>query len=427
MTTSRSPSRRARFTKAFLQSLKPPLHGRDYWHDTAVPGLLAQVTNKGAISFAIQRRVNGKPVRVTLGRFPPMTIESARRLAHEHLARMAEGINPNFEKRECKARALTLSETLQDYLDTKPLKPKTKALYQWLVEDQAGAFADWKDFPLIAITRDQVERRHRQLMERSPGIAELACNVLSALFNFARSKYEIAGKPLVEDNPVRRLAATGARRTLPRRRGYIKPAKMRAWWQATEALDPTPRDLLRLLLLTGLRKNEGASLRWDNIDLIEGTLHVPETKNSRPLTLPLSDWLSAMLADRANNTDRLGTSYVFPSTTGRGHFTGALSACHRVAEVADTSRMAHDLRRTFLTTAERLGVPGYSLKALVNHYSSVDTTQGYLQIDTERLRAPMQQIADFILKASGVKDSADVVDLPTVLEVPKKAPLKGHR
>ena len=127
----------------------------------------------------VQHRVNGRPMRVTLGRFPPMTVESARRLAHEHLGRMAEGINPNAEKRDAKARALTLGEVLDDYLNAKTLKSKTQALYRWLVENPTGAFADWKARPLATITRDQIERCHRQLVERSLGIAELACNVRS--------------------------------------------------------------------------------------------------------------------------------------------------------------------------------------------------------------------------------------------------------
>ncbi len=412
MPTSRTAPRRVRFTKAFLQSLAPPPKGRDYWHDTAVPGLLVQVTDKGTMSFAVQRRVNGRPVRVTLGRFPPMTVESARRLAHQQLSRMAEGIDPNAEKRERKARAITVQEVLNDYLAARNLKPKTQALYRWLVEDPAGAFVDWKARPLVTLTRDQIERRHRQLVERSPGVAELACNVLSALFNFARGKYEHNGRPLVEDNPVLRLSATGARRALPRRQGYIPPAKLGAWWQATETLESTPRDLLRLLLLTGLRKNEGAALRWEHVDLIGGTLHVPETKNRRPLTLPLSDWLRAMLTDRQADAERIGSPYVFPSTSGRGYFVTALPCCHRVAEAAGVPRMAHDLRRTFITVAESLDVPAYTLKALVNHHAGNDVTQGYLQINVERLRVPMQRVTDFILKAAGVKTTAALVETP---------------
>ena len=411
MAPPRTPPRRARFTKAFLQSLTPPPKGRDYWHDTGVPGLLAQVTPTGSISFAVQRRVNGRPVRVTLGRFPPMTVESARRLAHEHLASMAEGVNPNAEKRDAKARALTLGEVLDDYLSAKSLKPKTQALYRWLVKDPAGAFPDWKARPLATITRDQIERRHRQLVERSPGVAELACNVLSALFNFARGKYEHTARPRGEDNPALRLPPPGARRALTRRQGYIPPAKLGAWWQATEALDPTPRDLLRLLLLTGLRKNEGAALRWAHVDLDARTLHVPETKNRRPLTLPLSDWLLDMLAQRLDDAARTGSLYVFPSAARNGHFTAALPACHRVAETAGVPHMAHDLRRTFITIAESIDVPAYTLKALVNHHVGADVTQGYLQINVERLRDPMQRITDFILKAAGVKTTAPLVEL----------------
>lgn len=412
MAAPKTPPRRLRFTKAVLEALEPPGAGRAYYHDTGVPGLLLQVTAQGAKSFMLQRRVNGRPVRVTLGRFPPMTVEAARRFGQATLARMAEGVNPNAERREARARAITLGEVLDDYLAARTLKPKTVALYRWLVEDPAGAFADWKDRPLLAITRDRVEKRHRELTDRSPGVANLGSSVLGALFNFARAKYEHHGRPLVEDNPVRRLAATRAWCDLPRRQGYLPPAKLADWWNATEALNPTPRDLLRLLLLTGLRKNEAAALRWECVDLSARTLHVPETKNRRPLTLPLSGYLVELLAARLEEAERLGSPYVFPSSIGSGPYTGALEASHRVAAMAATPGMVHDLRRTFITIAESLDVPAYSIKALVNHQTGADVTQGYLQITVERLRGPMQRITDFILKAAGVETGADVVELP---------------
>lgn len=75
--------------------------------------------------------------------------------------------------------------------------------------------------------------------------------------------------------------------------------------------------------------------------------------------------------------------------------------------------MAHDLRRTFITIAESIDIPAYTLKALVNHHVGTDVTQGYLQINVERLRAPMQQITDFILKAAGVQATAPLVEIPT--------------
>jgi integrase len=57
----------------------------------------------------------------------------------------------------------------------------------------------------------------------------------------------------------------------------------------------------------------------------------------------------------------------------------------------------HDIRRTFLTTAEKLGLPYIVLKKLANHSGRNDTTFGYIVVDVERLREPMQKIADHLL------------------------------
>lgn len=401
------PKNRLNFTKTTLAALPVPSSGRTYHHDAKTPGLVLSITENGCRSFLVYRKLNGRPIKVTLGRFPPMTVEQARKRAAGVLAQLVMGIHPLEERRAAKARRVTLADVLGEYLTARTLKPKTRALYRWLVTDPAGAFHDWKDRPLLDISRDMVEKRHRELTARGPGIANLASTLLSALFNFARGKYEHDGRPLVQDNPVRRLAATGAWHDLPRRTGYLSPAKLGAWWQATDLLDPTPRDLLRLLLLTGLRKNEGAGLRWAHVDLTAQTLHVPETKNRRPLTLPLSDYLAALLAARLIEAQATGSPYVFPSPTGKGPYTNVLTASHAAADKADTPGMVHDLRRTFITVAESLDVPTYAIKALVNHHTGADVTQGYLQINVERLREPMQTITDFILKAAGVKPTVE--------------------
>ena len=77
----------------------------------------------------------------------------------------------------------------------------------------------------------------------------------------------------------------------------------------------------------------------------------------------------------------------------------------------------HDLRRTFATVAERLDIPAYALKRLLNHKQSSDVTSGYLVIDVERLRKPMEKITDFVLKAAGERDT------PTLLPYPAKGAL----
>lgn len=60
--------------------------------------------------------------------------------------------------------------------------------------------------------------------------------------------------------------------------------------------------------------------------------------------------------------------------------------------------MLHDLRRNFLTAAERIDVPHYALRKLANHVSASDVTAGYLVVDVERLRGFMEKISQHFLR-----------------------------
>jgi integrase len=71
----------------------------------------------------------------------------------------------------------------------------------------------------------------------------------------------------------------------------------------------------------------------------------------------------------------------------------------------------HDLRRTFITIAESIDVAPYTIKRLVNHTMRNDVTAGYIVSDLERLRGPMQKIADFIAKALLPKPAAPIHNL----------------
>jgi integrase len=80
-----------------------------------------------------------------------------------------------------------------------------------------------------------------------------------------------------------------------------------------------------------------------------------------------------------------------------------------VTAESDVSFTLHDLRRTFATVADALDIPGYAVKALLNHKTGADVTAGYIVVDVERLRKPMQKITDYLLRAAGVQTSAEIV------------------
>jgi len=93
----------------------------------------------------------------------------------------------------------------------------------------------------------------------------------------------------------------------------------------------------------------------------------------------------------------------------RGYLVEPKRQVAKIIEKTDVPFTMHDLRRTFVTIAESLDLPSYSVKALVNHKQGDDVTSGYIQLNVERLRKPMQIITDFILKSAGIR-AAEVIE-----------------
>lgn len=265
------------------------------------------------------------------------------------------------------------------------------------------AFADWQRRPLTSVTREAIARRFKQLRdENGPAWANLCMRVLRALFNFAAGKYaDDRGQSPYAANPVNVLSETKAWAKIDRRQTIIKSHELADWYRAVQGLSNTTiRDYLLLLIFTGLRREEAARLRWQNIDFAGRTLTATETKNRKPHTLPLPDFLHAMLAARR---DSIKGEFVFPGDGARGHLASPKKSKAKVIEATGVSFTLHDLRRTFTTIAESLDLPGYALKRMLNHADGSDVTAGYIVANVERLREPMQKVADYLMRAMKIE------------------------
>jgi len=165
-----------------------------YW-DTETRGLGLRVTKAGVCSFIAQGRVRGttKDRRLTIGTYGAWQIEDARRRAEDYRRLFEDGIDPNDLKKQYEAEQVTLGTVAREYLSRPDkLKPSTVKWINYYVD---RVFADWKDKPVTAITRDMVRERHREVAERgvpgkktpkgAPSSANSAMVNLRALLNFA--------------------------------------------------------------------------------------------------------------------------------------------------------------------------------------------------------------------------------------------------
>lgn len=389
-----------------------------YW-DNSLTGFGVLLSGKtSAKSYVVQRDVNGKTRRVTIGRTNVLSLGDARNDAKLVLAGMYKGIDPKAKRKADASNALTLSEALDAYLTTnRALRPKTTLDYRKAVERYLD---DWLDKPMHEITRDMVEERHRTIQQqvakrsrthlvKGNTSANGTMRVLRLLWN-----HVLARHPDLGENPVRILSQLKTWHPEVRRDGLVKLSDLPAFYNAVtnpEVIpNPIHRDYVLTVLFTGLRRSEAASLRWDDVDLKERVIRLPaiRTKAGRRLDLPMSDYLHDLFT--ARRAIGLDGPYVFSADSRSGHIEEPRFALYAVAKATGIKVTTHDLRRTFITVAEECDIPVFALKGLVNHSMGTDVTAGYVIARPQRLRGPMQKVTDKFKKLIGwVEPEAAVV------------------
>jgi integrase len=399
-----------KLTKSAIDAVLLPATGqRAVYRFEGVIGLELRVSYTGVKAFStFHRKAGGKMERVSLGKYPAITPDQARRKALAVVAALAAGQSVSAERQREKLEAKTLKQVMDDYVATrKDLKPRTK-------KDMGDALRefcpDWLSKPVTKISADLVKKRHKKHgEERSPARANLACRYLRALFNFAAAEYQDdIGKPLVDSNPVAKLSQTKAWFKVERKQTYLRVEDIGPWLNSVLALPNSDmQDYFLTLLLTGLRRTEAMKLTWSDVDLRAKTLICRDPKNGRDHVMPLSDYLFELMMRRKASAR---SPLVFADSLGR-----ALSNIRYSQETVTTASgikwSPHDLRRTFVTVAERLDFPFSVLKRLLNHAEKDNVTMGYIGADVERLREPMQKITDYVLRTAGVRETAEVIPL----------------
>ena len=410
---------RESFTQRYIDNLPLPEKGkRTSYFDSKINGLGVRVTCSGTKSFIVLRKHKGRPTRVTLGRYPDMTVQQARTEAQKALSKLSIGINPTDEKRDQMASDITLAEAFEDYIKArKSLKPSTVDDYRKAMKQ---SFSDWMNKPLASINKDKIRKRHEKRGLESKARANNAMRVLRAVFNFASEVYEDRnGVSRFPTNPVTVLSKTKAWHKVERRKTYLPKETLPAWFDAVlniESHHPQSkagivREYLLFMLFTGTRREEAASLKWADVNLPEKVFTLNETKNSEVVTLPLCRYLVDRLTQWRLQTPG---EYLFTSEESRtGHIVSPDKQLQRVKEKSGVPFTIHDLRRTFITIAEGLDISSYSIKRLVNHKTldSIDVTAGYVVSDIERLRLASEKVSKAILRTANINQFEGVVPI----------------
>lgn len=398
-----------------------------------------RVSTQGKRVFIVMGRVLGKSVQFTVGPYGVLTEDAARKKARKLLQDMREGIDPRDSKRADEAMKVTLQEVCDAYVERPgKLKESSKAEMKRHVEK---VFAAWKDKPIVAITEEGVRKRHREMVEKglngkrgAPASANAAMVTLRILLNYAGRQYRRGeGTPLVQRNPVEVLkdhwAPLGSRTER-----YIDRRKVGDVWNALQAARENPKnrdalagiDLTIFALLTGCRRDEGATLQWSNVNIDDHDpsncwWHLDDRKRGDPIWLPLSSQAVALLkarravVDEAIAEGKETSPFVFPSWSKAGHIRDARAPMQTISGIVGKHLSLHDLRRSFTNYAMReCLIEKFRVDLLTGHKPAQEdiTARAYLDLARlEWLQPEVQRIGDWIEQQAAVAASKNVIPL----------------
>ncbi|MAE50729.1 MAG: hypothetical protein CMH27_02855 [Micavibrio sp.] len=387
-------SRKISITPTAISKLKAG--EKDYVvRDTTLRGFQIKVPPKGELVYQVEARLGGKGAvkKFKIGNVKSLPLDTARKNASIALQNIRSGIDPLIEKRRKLHEGILLKDLLQKYLDAKTLKERTKNDYIKLANTR---LTQWLNHRVIDITNHEVTDWYVKGRSR-PVNTEHAFRLLNALMVYAR------GLQIIKESPCQMVTDTKIRRPIRKRTEHLEinsdlePFLIAlSQYNFVKDSEKTARDVIVLILTTGLRSQEARSLKWGNIDFARKRFTIPDPKNRRPHVVPMTPLTYTMFRMREQLPDK--TDYVFriKGNTKSPHVTDIRKTIKNICVKAEIKTVTpHDMRRTFSTTLNSLGVGFADQKHLMNHKEKDVTLSHYIQPNIEVLRGHLFKVVDF--------------------------------
>jgi integrase len=403
----------SKLTKRAVDALAPPMTKQTVLWDTDLKGFGVRVLPSGLKTFIVQyRNAEGVKRRINIGRYGVLTVEKARALAMLKLAAVIGGEDPAEEARQAR-RGMTVEEMCDWYL----------------TEARSGNILGRKNLPIKKTSLDMDESRIRThikpllgkrivkhltvadveqmqtdvkngktakprsggrggMASGGAGVAPRCVGTLQAIIGHAKHK------GLLEVHPTQ-----GAKKLASKKRtrrlsvAEIELIGKAIAYAEANGENPVALGVLRILLLTGYRREEGQAMQRTWVNAADGYVAFPDTKGGAQIRAIGP----AAIRIIEKQTAIVGNSHVFPSGVGSGPFT-AVSAClRRICKLVGVEDVTpHTLRHTFGSVAGDLGFSELTIRAMLGH-ASQNVTQHYVHID-EALKLAVKRTSDEIEK-----------------------------
>jgi integrase len=383
--SSTAVARRFHFTKKRIDALVTRAT-RIYFYDDQCRGLAIAVNPTGKKVFVLYRKVKGRPQRIKIGFYPDLSIEQARAEAMRLNSEIAQGRDPQAERRNVRAE-MSLQELFDTFL-TLYAKERTR---RWKDSEAMFNFhlRSWRFRKLSSIKRSEVVALHAHIgRTRGQYVANRTIELLRSMFNRARSDWGYEG-----ENP-----AAGVRSFKERKRArFLDGNELPAFLEALEREpNETIRDFFWTCLLTGGRRRNVQSMEWKEIDWQRAEWVIPagKAKADEVIRVVLHPAVIEILKRRQASSL---SSWVFPGRGESGHLEDPSACWRRILKEAGIENLrVHDLRRTHGSWMAAAGTSLPIIGKALGH-TSLAATSIYSQLNLDPVRLAVNKAVDAML------------------------------
>jgi integrase len=429
---SKGAVRRAKLTKRVVDAARPEARRVIQW-DTELAGFGLRIEPSGLKTFIARYRAGGGRSgtlrQATIGRYGILTVEQARAKAKKLLGAAAGGGDPVGDQQRARQAGVTIGEIVDWYLREaesgrlvgrrgRPIKASTlatdrmrinahvrpllgnRSVQKLTVRDIEAFQADIATGKTAIKLAENEKRPQGSVAKGGSGTAARTLGMLAAILGHA------VRHRLIETNPAkaaRKLAykRRTTRLTLEQVRGLGQALRE----AAAANVNPTGLAVIRLLMLSGLRRSEALGLKPDW--LITNGIAFPDSKTGAQMR-PLGRAAMELLRARAKGKDTNG--WLFPADRGNGYFAGLARVLARVCTICGLRDVTpHVLRHSYASIAGELGYSELTIGGLLGHAAG-SVTAGYVHLD-QALVSAADHVAGVIADALDGKPAAKVIPL----------------
>mgnify|MGYP003614324552 FL=1 len=410
------------FTKPIIEKLECTSNpNASFYWDSSTSGFGVKVTPNNKKTYIFQGRVGSTTRRITIGNIKDWRLTDAREKAKELAVMCTQGIDPKVEKdkriksdqeylKTEKRKETLFKEAWNIYLEENKERWRERTYLDHLLLSKGG-FDESKKFnykpqPIFELLEEKLSNldnnyfsdwlQNNSYRETSAG---KAFRLVRAFLNWCEEDDRFQG--IAPANAIKSKKVRSKVKPIQARKDCLLKEQLEIWFSTVlKSQNKALATFYMCCLLTGARKDEFLSLKWDDLDFRWKTIQLKDKVEDSGRTIPMTKYVEKLLRDIEKISD---SPYIFSSnTSATGYIVNPYKEFKKICNEIDIQLTIHGLRRSFKSLAEWVDIPVGVTAQISGHKPSALAEKHYTVRPMDMLRGHLQKYENWVVEQAKI-------------------------